>query len=353
MRESIDCADLEQRLRAHVRVLCEEIGNRSIYTYPNLLKAEHYVTGAMEQVGLRVEKQHFAYHGQRCANVVARDAGNKPGGRQYILCAHYDTAWGTPGADDNASAVAILLEAARLARGAEILDSATAAWQLIAFTTEEPPAFHTRHQGSRVFAREARRQGRRIDGVVNLEMLGYFKDVPKSQRYPFPARLFGYPDRGDFVGVVGNWRSRRLTREVVTAMRMNPDLSVQELIVPERGFLLFFSRLSDHSSFWDHGYPAVMLTDTAFLRNPHYHSPSDRPDTLNFAVMARVVRSLLGYMRAVHEQKQDGEGVSAPSVAPEPMDHRSTVENQRSRIVDPQEREYSRQQRAIHEAVVR
>ncbi len=302
MRDSIDCADLEQRLRAHVRVLCEEIGNRSIYTYPNLLKAEHYVTGAMEQVGLHVEKQYFSYRGQRCANVVGRDPGRNPGGHQYILCAHYDTAWGTPGADDNASAVAILLEAGRLARVAGILNSDTAAWHLVAFSTEEPPAFHTRHQGSRVFVREARRQELRIDGVVNLEMLGYFKDVPGSQSYPFPARVFGYPDRGNFVGVVGNWRSRRLVREVMAAMRTNPALPVHRLIVPERGFLLFFSRLSDHSSFWDRGYPAVMLTDTAFLRNPHYHGPSDKPDTLDFSAMAQVVRSLLTYLRAVHEQ---------------------------------------------------
>jgi Peptidase family M28 len=300
--ENIDYADLEQRLRAHLRILCEEIGTRSIYTFANLLKAEHYVTAALEEAGFLVEKQFFAYRGHRCANLVGRDPSHTPTGRQYILCAHYDTAWGTPGADDNASAVAILLEVARLARTAGTVVRDTAAWRMVAFTTEEPPAFHTHHQGSRVFARQARRQKQRIDGVVNLEMLGYFKDVPRSQHYPFPARLFGYPDRGNFVGVVGNWRSRRLARDVVTAMRTNTALPVHKLIVPERGFLLFFSRLSDHSSFWDHGYPAVMLTDTAFLRNPHYHGPSDSPDTLDFASMVQVVRSLLNCLRVVHEQ---------------------------------------------------
>jgi hypothetical protein len=302
MQENVDCADLVQRLRTHVRILCEEIGSRSIYTFANLLKAEHYVTAAMERAGFLVEKQYFEYRGHRCANVVARDQSHVPGGREYVLCAHYDTVLGTPGADDNASAVAILLEVGRLSRTAGIILRDTAAWRLVAFTTEEPPAFHTRHQGSRVFARQARRQNQRIDGVVNLEMLGYFKDVPKSQHYPFPAGLFGYPDRGDFVGVVGNWRSRHLARAVVAAMQSNTALPVQKLIVPERGFLLFFSRLSDHSSFWDHGYPAVMLTDTAFLRNPHYHGPSDSPDTLNFASMAQVVRSLLSCLRAIHEE---------------------------------------------------
>jgi hypothetical protein len=301
MMENLDYIDVEKRLRAHVRVLCEEIGNRSIYTFANLLKAEQYVTAALEEAGFLVEKQSFACRGHPCANLVGRDPRHPPGGREYILCAHYDTAWGTPGADDNASAVAIMLEVGRLGRTNGIVARETAGWRMVAFTTEEPPAFHTRHQGSRVFARRARRLKQRIDGVVNLEMLGYFKDVPKSQRYPFPARLFGYPDRGNFVGVVGNWRSRRLARDVVAAMRTNTALPVHQLIVPERGFLLFFSRLSDHSSFWDHGYPAVMVTDTAFLRNPHYHGPSDRPDTLNFAAMAQVVLSLLAYLRAVHE----------------------------------------------------
>jgi hypothetical protein len=302
MLGNIDCADVEQRLRTHIHVLCEEIGTRSIYTFPNLLKAEQYVTAALEEAGFLVERQSFAYRGHLCSNLVGRDPNHPPGGREYILCAHYDTAWGTPGADDNASAVAILLEVGRLARAAGTIARDTAVWRLVAFTTEEPPAFHTRHQGSRVFARQARRQGQRIDGVVNLEMLGYFRDAPKSQRYPFPAHLFGYPDRANFVGVVGNWRSRLLAREVVAAMRTNTALPVHQLIVPERGFLLFFSRLSDHSSFWDHGYPAVMVTDTAFLRNPHYHGPSDSPDTLDFAAMAQVVNSLLRCLQAVHEQ---------------------------------------------------
>lgn len=301
MLENIDHLDLQRRLRAHVRVLCEEIGNRSIYTFANLLKAERYVTAALEEAGFLVEKQSFAYRGHPCANLVGRDPRHPVGGREYLLCAHYDTAWGTPGADDNASAVAILLEVGRLGRTAGTVATETAGWRLVAFTTEEPPAFHTRHQGSRVFARKAGRQKQRIDGVVNLEMLGYFKDVPGSQHYPFPARLFGYPDRANFVGVVGNWRSRHLAKDLVAAMRENTALPVQQLIVPERGFLLFFSRLSDHSSFWDHGYPAVMVTDTAFLRNPHYHGPSDSPDTLDFDAMAQVVQSLLCFLRSVHE----------------------------------------------------
>jgi len=234
----------------------------------------------------------YRYLGLELANLIASDSPSPGDGGHYILCAHYDTAPGTPGADDNASAVAVLLEVARLARD-QGRASGGADWRFVAFTSEEPPAFHTRHQGSRVYARRARRARTRIDGVVNLEMVGCFLDSPGSQHLPLPLHLLGYPRQGNFVAVVGNWHSRQFTRQVVAGMRRNTALPVEYAIVPERGFLLFAVRLSDHSSFWDHGYPAVMVTDTAFYRYPYYHTAADTPEKLNFSAMTEVVRSLL------------------------------------------------------------
>lgn len=287
---------LTPRLRHHVSVLCKEIGSRGIYTFENLRRAERYILHSMEEAGYDVERQAFDYQGREVANVVARPPRYSGEGRQYILCAHYDTVSPTPGADDNASAVAVLLEVARIALEQGCACALGVNWQFIAFTTEEPPAFQTRHQGSRVFARQARRQGLRIDGVVDLEMVGYFSSARRSQKLPFPLQFFGYPRTGNFIAVVGNWNSRRLTHQVVASIRANAALPVESVVVPERGFLLFLVRLSDHSSFWDHGYPAVMVTDTAFLRNPHYHTWGDTPDKLDYGAMTEVTKSILRFM---------------------------------------------------------
>lgn len=293
----LDAQDVERRLRGRVHALSVDIGERSIYDYARLCRAEEYVGGALSSAGYQVERQVFSFRGRKCANLVASPRDPSGGGREYLLSAHYDTVFGTPGADDNASGVAILLEIARIASEQDLTCSANGRWRFVAFTTEEPPAFQTRHQGSRIFARVARRTSLRIDGVVNLEMLGYFVGAPRSQWAPFPLNLLGYSRTGNFVAVVANWRSRDLARRLVGAMRLNPSMPVEKLVVPERGFLFFPARLSDHSSFWDHGYPAVMVTDTAFLRNPHYHTLADTIDTLNFPAMTEVVRGLLRFFR--------------------------------------------------------
>jgi len=199
--------------------------------------------------------------------------------------AHYDSVPGTPGADDNASAVAALLELARLCREVRPARSV----RLVAFTLEEPPAFLTPWQGSRVYARELRRRGEQVVGMVALEMLGYYSDRPNSQHFPlFPLRWF-YPTVGNFVAVVSNLRSRSLMLKVREAVRRGCDLPVESLAAPP---LVPGLSLSDHSSFWHYGFPAVMVTDTAFFRNPNYHCSSDRPATLDFARMVECVRGL-------------------------------------------------------------
>jgi Zn-dependent M28 family amino/carboxypeptidase len=203
----------------------------------------------------------------------------------YVVGAHYDTVATTPGADDNASAVAVMLELARRVTGAKLKSPLL----FVAFTLEEPPAFWTDHQGSRVFVRTCHNKGHCVLGALILEMVGY---TSPRQRYPIISRWPGYPAQGNFIGVVGNWRSRRFGRAALKGFHNNGSLPVASLFLPFDGWILPATRLSDHASFWDAGWPALMITDTAFFRNPHYHLPSDTIDTLDFTFMAELVKSL-------------------------------------------------------------
>lgn len=274
--------DTEAELRRHARALCRGIGERTLVG-GGLARAERYIVEALGDAGMAVERQAYRYGGAEVAN-LACTAG--PGdGDPLVVGAHYDTVPGTEGADDNASAVCVLLALARrLATRPPAIPV-----RLVAFTLEEPPAFGTPWQGSRVFTRRMREAGERPRGAVVLEMVGY---TAAEQDYPLALALAGYPRTGDFIGIVGNRRSRSLTRTLAHGFRRNPALPVETLTVPLKGGLLPAVRLSDHSSFWDAGWPAVMITDTAFFRNPHYHTPGDRLETLDFGFMGRLVGSL-------------------------------------------------------------
>jgi Zn-dependent M28 family amino/carboxypeptidase len=235
--------------------------------------------------GYSVHEQPYQYHDLRVANVIAIPADAAEASDYYVVGAHYDTVPATPGADDNASAVAVMLELARRVSKAQL----KVPIQFVAFTLEEPPAHLTRHQGSRVFVKQSRESGHRVLGALILEMVGY---TSPRQHYPFMGRWPGYPATGDFIGIIGNWRSRRFGTAVLRGCRNNTHLPVESLFVPLDGWILPSTRLSDHASFWDAGWPALMVTDTAFFRNPNYHLPSDTIDTLDFAFMAELVMSL-------------------------------------------------------------
>lgn len=276
------CVDTETELRRHAHALCHDIGERTL-AGGGLARAERYLLEAFGDAGLAVERQPYPYGATEVANLVC-DTGHG-GGERLVVGAHYDTVPGTEGADDNASAVCVLLALARrLAARPPAIPVC-----LVAFTLEEPPAFGTPWQGSRVFTRRMRDAGSRPRGAIVLEMVGY---TAAEQDYPLVLAFAGYPRRGDFIGITGNGQSRALTRAVARGFRRNPLLPVETLTVPLKGGLLPEVRLSDHSSFWDAGWPAVMVTDTAFFRNPHYHTPADRLDTLDFGFMARLVDSL-------------------------------------------------------------
>ena len=152
--------------------------------------------------------------------------------------------------------------------------------------------------GSRVYARKAKREKEKTDGMICLEMVGYTCHQPGCQGYPFPLMFLGYPKQGDFIGIVGNFSSRRFTASLFKAFGKNPDLPVVKLTVPLGGFMLPSVRLSDHAPFWDRGFKAVMITDTAFNRNPHYHKASDTMEKLDYGFMAQLVESLLLFFRS-------------------------------------------------------
>lgn len=277
--------ELTEALRRHVAALSIEIGERSGLRGGGLDQAEDYVRRAFEAAGLTVSEQSYDYDGRRVANLIADLPGVSPGPAPYIVGAHYDTVIGTPGADDNASAVAVMIELARRAAA----NPPKAPLRFVAFTMEEPPNFATRRQGSRVFLDRLEEAGDEVAGAIVLEMVGV---TTPRQNYPFFLKWAGYPERGDFIGVVGNRASRAFGGQVLSSMRRNSALPVESLFIWFNGWVLPDTRLSDHASFWDRDIPALMVTDTAYFRNRNYHGPNDRADTLDYTFMAELVKSL-------------------------------------------------------------
>ena len=292
----VDKQTVIHHLRGHLGMLTRTIGERSVRRPDNIERSAAYIQTQFEEYGLEVRRQTYRYHEKRVSNVVAElPLSAKPVGR-YVLGAHYDSVSGTVGADDNASAVAVLLETARaMQKRARHEAGGDLAITFVAFALEEPPVYGTKFMGSRVFAAQAKRDGMVIDGMICLEMVGFTCHEPGCQHYPFPLQFFGYPKEGTFIGIVGNVNSLRFSHNLRNRFRLNPNLPVVTLTVPFNGWIMPAVRLSDHASFWSKGYRAVMVTDSAFFRNPHYHLPSDTMETLDFGFMAELVISLVGF----------------------------------------------------------
>jgi hypothetical protein len=282
--------EIRQRLQQRLHYLSVDLGERGISRPQNLKAAEDYVARELASLGYPVRRQPFISQRVEVANVIAGDPG--PQG-YYLLGAHFDTVSGSPGADDNASGVAVLLEVARLAREAPT----AAPWAFVGFTTEEPPAYFTPYMGSRVYARQARKNRENILGMLCLESVGYFVQDPDSQQIPLALKFLGYSTTGNYLGLVANWHSRPLLQKLEKAFQAACSLPVSTLAVPLGGAFIPETRLSDHANFWDEGYQAVMLTDTAFLRNPHYHTYRDTIDTLNLDAMVEITLGLARFVR--------------------------------------------------------
>jgi Zn-dependent M28 family amino/carboxypeptidase len=282
-----------ERLGRHVEAIALELGPRDAAHPEGLDRVAAYVLRAFRESTADVAEQPFEAGGRRYRNVIARFG---PATQDRIVVgAHYDTAGPLPGADDNASGVAGLLELARL-----LADAPPALRvELVAFTLEEVPAFATANMGSAVHAASLAREGTRVRLMISLEMIGYFSSAPSSQSFPAPGLSLVYPTTGNFIAVVGKLGQGRSVRTVAGAMRAATPLPVEWITAPRwlRGV-----DLSDHRSYWDRGWDAVMITDTAFFRNPHYHAPSDLPGTLDLARMADVVTGTLAAVHAAAER---------------------------------------------------
>lgn len=279
---------IDSRLRRHVEAL---EGIRHPDTAPRkLAEAEAYVAEQLAATRLEVERRPFSFRGTRYHNVIATRPGTDATGPRVLVGAHFDSARATPGADDNASGIAVLLEVAR-ALAAEAANATTI--ELVGFNLEEPQEGLRFRVGSRVFAKDARRAGVDYRAALILEMVGYTDTTRGSQTKPFLLFWKRVPRAGTFLAATGDGQSARLLRTFATVSRAEvPELPIVTFRTPFRGFVVPHTRLSDNASFWDEGYPALMLTDTAFLRNPHYHEPSDRSDTLDYTFMASVSRSV-------------------------------------------------------------
>jgi Zn-dependent M28 family amino/carboxypeptidase len=299
---------LVDNLKDHVKVLASDIGSRSIQEPLNLRRAQDHIHASFTGIGLEVRVQDYEAFGNPTANLVAFHQDTDLDSPLLLLGAHYDTVMGTPGADDNASAVAVMLEVTRLL-SARTRDKPCNVL-FVAFSTEEPPSFNTRCMGSRIFVRSLETEKLVIKAALILEMVGYYRDEPGTQKIPLTVKWLGFPDTANFIAVVGNGRSRSLVKGVSDAIRDSDcGLPVEDLTIPGSGYLLPEARLSDNVSFWDARIPAVMITDTSFFRNPHYHTARDGPETLDYEKMSQLVLGLTHFLR----EKGQAEG-------PEPVE---------------------------------
>ena len=297
-RSMIDIKKTTERLQSHVKTLTQTIGERSAYSPENLKKTVEYIESFYREIGINVRSEPYQYQNFTVANVVAEISFGPNPTRSYLLGAHYDTVYGTVGADDNASAIAVQLETARYLNKLKVEEALDLAVKFVSFALEEPPVFGTKYMGSRVYAKNVREKNEKLDGMICLEMVGYTCNSPGCQDYPFPLMFLGYPKEGDFIGIVGNISSMSLSGSLLKSFRRNRELPAVKLTVPFGGWLLPAVRLSDHSSFWDQGFKAVMITDSAFFRNPHYHLPSDTMEKLDYGFMAELVKSLIIFFRS-------------------------------------------------------
>lgn len=275
-------------LQLFVRTLAEDIGIRSLQSMEGLNRAEFFISSTLESFGYEVQKESVIDpdSGLESFNLIAELPGSIYPEEIVLLGAHYDSVGvGCPGANDNASGVAALLVLAkRLAQSKPIQTI-----RFVAFTNEEPPYFETPAMGSFVHAQNASARGEKISLMLSLETIGYFSEEVESQQYPLKALSYWYPSKGNFIAFVANLRSGLKLRKVLGVFRRAAHIPAEGIAAPA---IVPGVSWSDHASFWRFGYPALMVTDTAPFRYPHYHRPTDTWEKLQYPKMARVVLGL-------------------------------------------------------------
>jgi len=276
-------------LRAQVETLTSRFAPRDFDHPANLDAAAAHLAAELRAAGARVHEQPYTVDGREYRNVVA-EVGPETAER-IVVGAHYDSCGDQPGADDNASGVAGLVELTRLlAKAPPPLKV-----ELVAYTLEEPPNFRSQRMGSAVHAADLAARQVSVRLMISLEMIGLFSDAPGSQRYP-PVLGWFYPSRGDFIAVVDRWGQGDAAAEVAAGLRAGGAVPVERLSAP--GWVQGVD-FSDHLNYWAHGFPAVMVTDTAFMRNRRYHTRDDQPETLDYRRMVEVVRGTRCAVEAV------------------------------------------------------
>ena len=296
--EGITLTGLERDLFSHVKSLATDIGPRNVFNPKNYTAAYRYIRQYWETVGYEVAEENFEAEGEVCRNIIVERRGTAEPEKWIIIGAHYDTVAYSPGANDNGSAVAVLLELSRMLKRSSFPRTI----RFVAFANEEPPFFKTGKMGSVIHAQGCRQRGESIEAMICLETLGYYREKRGTQKYPFPLSAF-YPDRANFLAIVGNLRSRVLVQSFARFFMEESDFPVEcaapvtvKLPLSRAGSSVLLSLpgidWSDHQSFWIAGYPAIMLTDTALFRYPYYHSLDDTPDKLNYSSLARVTHGI-------------------------------------------------------------
>jgi hypothetical protein len=274
-------SQLATRLSDHVKYLVERVGERSLSKPGSIQAVTDYLRNTLKQAGYSPTECSYSVEGHSVSNIEVRLEGSDNSIGSVIVGAHYDSVAGTVGADDNATGVAGVLELARQIQGSKLRRTV----RFVLFMNEEPPHFQTDTMGSLVYARQLRRDHIPVSAMISLEMLGFYSDAPGSQKYPPVLGLF-YPSQGDFIGFVGNEESRDLVRKSIRTFRESASFPSEGVAAPAAWPGVGWS---DHWSFWQQQYPAIMITDTAMFRYPYYHTPLDTTDRLDFSRMARVV----------------------------------------------------------------
>jgi hypothetical protein len=268
------------RLKAHVIKLSKDYFPRSHANRKNLDRCAEYILTHFKKAGADTSIQEFTVFRKKYKNVIGF-FGDKAS-RRIVIGAHYDARMTTPGADDNASGISGLIELAYLI-GKEKIDTGV---ELVAYALEEPPFFGTENMGSAHHAKLLHDRKVKVKCMIALEMIGYFSSAADSQLYPMPALKIFYPNKGNFIAIVGRLGQRKIVRKIKGLMKGATDLAVSSInaptIVPGIDF-------SDHSNYWKYGYDAVMVTDTAFYRNQAYHEPGDTAERLNYESMGKAV----------------------------------------------------------------
>jgi Zn-dependent M28 family amino/carboxypeptidase len=279
-------------LQNHVHALATEIGERNIWTYAALQRAAEYIEAQLRACGFAPSRQTYEISRLPVSNIEATLEGTSDGGEIVVVGAHYDTVGQCPGANDNGTGVAALLELARRFAGMRLPRTV----KFVAFVNEEPPFFQTPQMGSAVYATAAKARGDRVVGMLSLETMGYYSEVRGSQQYPVEAMRGKYPDTGNFIGFVSNEESRELLAAAARAFEAVARTPLQAAAMPAG---LPGAGWSDHWSFWQAGYPGLMVTDTAPWRYPWYHTPQDTPEKIDFEKVADVVNGLEAIIRTL------------------------------------------------------